>query len=129
MQRRARFTAATRAATKLHNHTKKPRKIAPSGCYDTKASSVKWFYDGRKALVVSGPTVNKEIPVFEWANGFSHLPHKGLPEKYNFKPQVMQPHLVDVVRVSVGSDGSIGKKLVEENNENNSEQGSEIIML
>jgi len=30
MQRRARVTATTRAATTLHNHTKKTRKIAPT---------------------------------------------------------------------------------------------------
>lgn len=52
----------------------------PSGCYDTKATSVGKALE-MESWALSGPTLSHDLPAFSWKN-FTQHPHEGLPEEF-----------------------------------------------
>jgi len=61
-----------------------------SGCYDTKVADYK-MARSLQSLAINGPTLGDNLKPFAWTGSFANASHIGLPEKYDFAWQPMQP--------------------------------------
>eukprot|EP01010_Urceolus_cornutus_P002038 NODE_262_length_1895_cov_306.195558_g212_i0.p1 GENE.NODE_262_length_1895_cov_306.195558_g212_i0~~NODE_262_length_1895_cov_306.195558_g212_i0.p1 ORF type:complete len:543 (-),score=110.57 NODE_262_length_1895_cov_306.195558_g212_i0:203-1831(-) len=59
------------------------------GCYDTKVTSYERFRR-LESEAINGPTTQGQ-PVFTWASKWANVSHIGLPERYDFRFEVMRP--------------------------------------